>query len=902
MFIREKILNLTTELKKKILNSGNLKMTQLKLLTFLLIFFHLAKIDSVTGQEAAGGLRFYSQDQEFTKRTSFILFDEYKSVADSFTLDFDFRIYDSERFGYIFRIIDESTLESETPLCHFLCHPEFSEGHNTLFFIQNNKKSGKILITKNDKKWIPFSLKVDCRAKTVRVACNDSIFTFPIDLPQKLNINVVFGLLLRNNAEVAAFDIRNVHFKSHKKEFVWPLNEIRDNVAHEIKYGQESEVKNPNWLITQHFRWSKVYQSKADVMAGINFDEKTQQIMLVNKDSMVLYNVLSSQAKVQKYNGLRPFDKNAHFSIINPKTDELISYDFHFLMAKGQKAWSVYETDKQTWTTPEESPDQEENHLHVMFWNNDTTRLIRFGGYAHYKYFNNFRSYDFNSRTWEPMSLSGDEIYPRSGAAIGKDHASQRYYLYGGLGNKDGEQVLGVQNFYDLYSLDFSTRTSKKLWELEDKSLVFVPRSQMVVESADSSFYVLCNQSDKQDAPLCLYKFSLYNPVYEVVSDSLPSNFYTISDNAFLFMNTRLSELYAVVRSTPGDKTQSQITIYKLNFPPVKLGATDGNYEGKHPFLWIIVPLSLVLILVLATLFFVLKKARKSVLKEKENIREEIEKKAELKMVDNEPMILSSPGFSEKDLEGIAITEPAIGFIRPRVNAIWLIGKFAIFDKKGVNITHLCSSKIKSLFFIIFLSTLFDEGISSDELSEALWPGMDKTRSKNNRSVTMNHLRKIFEDMEGIALVNDRRNWKIHFEESIYIDLVDLYNMRSDRQANRASIIGLYSLGNLLQDDRITELDKYKGDFENEAIELLNAYGQEFLEKQQYGLCNEIAGIVHSNFDELNESALELKLKALTRLRNYNKARQEYEQFCQRFKLLMNMDFTVSFNKLAGID
>lgn len=884
------------------MNSGNLKMNQLKLLICLLSFFLLAKIGFVTGQEAAGGLRFYSQDQEFAKRTSFTLFDAYKAVDDSFTLNFDFRIYDSERFGYIFRIIEQSTAESETPLCHFLSHPEFSEGHNTLFFIQNNKKSGKILITKNDKKWIPFSLKVNCRTRTARIACNDSVFTFPVDLPRKLNVNVVFGLLLRNNAEVAAFDIRNVRFKNDRKEFIWPLNEMSDNVAHEIKYGEESEVKNPNWLITQHFHWSKVYQCRADVMAGVNFDEKAQQIMLVNKDSMLLYNVLSNQAMVQKYNGQRPFDKNVHFSIINPRTDELISYDFHFLMSKGQRAWSVYEPDKKLWTTPESLSDQEENHLHVMFWNNDTTRLIRFGGYAHYKYFNDFRMYDFTRRSWEPLVLKGDEIYPRSGGAIGKDPESLQYYLYGGLGNKDGEQVLGVQNFYDLYSLDFNNRTSKKIWELEDKSLVLVPRSQMVVEPSDSCFYLLCNQSDKQDAPLYLYKFSLNKPHYEVVSDSLPSNFYTISDNAFLFKNTRLSELYAVVRSTPGDKTQSQITIYKLNFPPVKLDGSGKANKGKHPFLWIIIPLTLMLILVLVSLFFVLKKARKREIRKEESIREEMRKEVELRTEGKELEVVSTLPLSDKDVEGITITEPAIGFIRPRVNAIWLIGKFTIFDRKGVNITHLCSSKIKSLFFLIFLSTLFDEGISSDELSEMLWPGMDKTRSKNNRSVTMNHLRKIFEDMDGIALVHDKRNWKISFEEPIYIDLVDLYNKRSDKLVNRMSIIGLYSLGNLLQDDKVPELDKYRGAFENEALELLNTYGQECFEKQQYGLCYEIAGIIHNNFDELNENALELKLKALTRLRNYNKARQEYDQFCQRFKLLMNMEFTVPFNKLAGIE
>lgn len=878
-------------------------MNRLNLLAFLLTVLLFTGNDSSYGQEVAGGLRFYSQDQQFTSRTSFTLFDDYKSVEDSVRLDFDFKIYDSERFGYIFRIIEETTANSETPLCHFLCHPEFSEGHNTLFFIQNNKKSGKILLPKDDKKWIPFSLRINRLTERATVICNGSVFTFPVDLPDKLNINVVFGLLLRNNAEVAAFDIRNVRFKSSpKKEYFWPLNEKTGEVAHDQRHGVESEVKNPNWLIQKHFHWNKVYEGKADGMCGIDFDEKTQEIVIVNKDSILYFDVAANKMNSQLYNGQRSFEKNTHFSIINPKNGELISYDFHFLKTDGLQAWSVYQPESQTWTAPQATLEQEENHLHVMFWNNDTTKLIRFGGYAHYKFFNDFRMLDFQSRTWQTLPITGDRIYPRSHAAIGKDPAGGLYYLFGGLGNKEGEQVMGVQNFYDLYSIDFKSLKSKKIWESEDKSLVFIPRSQMLVEPSDSSCYILCNQSDKQDAALCLYKFSLTEPRYEIVSDSLPSNFYSISDNAFLFKNNRLSELYAVVRNTPGIKSESRITLYKLNFPPTPLEVKEGRRSGAHPFLWIILPLVMVLLMVLVVLFFILKKARQRQMKELERSREALKKEAEGLPGGVIPANIPVSLLSEKETNGSPDHEQPINFTRPRVNAIWLIGKFAIFDKKGKNITHLCSSKIKSLFFLIFLSSMFDDGISSDDLSDVLWPGMDKTRTKNNRSVTMNHLRKIFEDLDGISLIHEKRNWKISYDENIYIDLVDLYRKRADTEVNASAVIGLYSLGKLLQDEKISELDRYKGSFESDAVELLISYGNQYFENQEYAVSKEITTIIHRHFDEINEKALQLKLASLTKLRDYNKALHEYDRFCQRFKLLMNIEFTVPFNELTGID
>jgi two-component SAPR family response regulator len=284
-----------------------------------------------------------------------------------------------------------------------------------------------------------------------------------------------------------------------------------------------------------------------------------------------------------------------------------------------------------------------------------------------------------------------------------------------------------------------------------------------------------------------------------------------------------------------------------------------------------------------------------------EVLREEIERNNEVL----EPLITPEVQSIKREYDGFAglsSVEPSIGMMRARINAIWLIGKFAIFDKNGMNITHLCSNKIKSLFFHIFLSTFFDDGISSDELSDILWPDMDKPRSKVKRGAMMNHLRKIFNDMDGIGLIHDKRSWKISFGNPVYIDLVDLYNKKNDRQQNAMAIIGLYSLGNLKQEDSTPKLDKYMGIFEKEAIQTLISYGNEFFEKQRYVLCNEVAGIIHTNFDELNESALQLKLKSLAKLQHYHKARQEYDHFCQRYKLLMDMEFTIPFDRMAGIE
>jgi hypothetical protein len=129
---------------------------------------------------------------------------------------------------------------------------------------------------------------------------------------------------------------------------------------------------------------------------------------------------------------------------------------------------------------------------------------------------------------------------------------------------------------------------------------------------------------------------------------------------------------------------------------------------------------------------------------------------------------------------------------------------------------------------------------------------------------------------------------------------VDLVRLREDKKGNAKAIVDLYSLGNLLQEEAIPALDKYKKAYKMEAVEFLNTYGNECFEKQEYDLCHEIGTIIHTHFDELNENALQLKLSALTRLRNYDKARYEYDSFTQRFQQMMEVEFPIPFGKQVG--
>ena len=89
-----------------------------------------------------------------------------------------------------------------------------------------------------------------------------------------------------------------------------------------------------------------------------------------------------------------------------------------------------------------------------------------------------------------------------------------------------------------------------------------------------------------------------------------------------------------------------------------------------------------------------------------------------------------------------------------QTNAIYLLGNFQVIDKNGKDITVLFSSKVKQLFLIIFIhSVQKKQGISSSFIYGTLWPDKEQSNAKNLKGVTLNKLRKLLGDLDGISLV-----------------------------------------------------------------------------------------------------------------------------------------------------
>jgi hypothetical protein len=158
-------------------------------------------------------------------------------------------------------------------------------------------------------------------------------------------------------------------------------------------------------------------------------------------------------------------------------------------------------------------------------------------------------------------------------------------------------------------------------------------------------------------------------------------------------------------------------------------------------------------------------------------------------------------------------------------NAVYLMGEFVAYDRKGNDITHLFSPKIKQLFVLILLHSMDGKGIGSKKISAKLWPEKEPAKTKNIKGVTFNHLRSIFSDIEGIELVFSGRSLSFHFGEGFFCDFCVLSDFmgRSGPLAGgwTPELMRLIARGPLLGDMPEAVLDDFKSRWEERLIGLL---------------------------------------------------------------------------------
>ena len=831
---------------------------------FLIILFSIL----VTGLNAAGqdellsGLYFSSHEVIPDNRTSLNLTPSGPfRFPDGFTVEMNANFRNGDGyFGYIFRIIGDQNTNID------LVSRQFS---NPNFYLV---LKDKVLITFNWKdipdggfnKWIKIKFSINTRDSKIAVTFNgkkqESIIAGITELK---NFNVVFGACRINsflNTDVAQMALKDIRILDARSKLVneWKLSKHAQNLVYdEIKHA-EALVENPIWNIDSHVKWRKIKEFKIDSLHGIAKDEANGRAFFVDNQAVYIFYTKTSKVDTIQVVSGSPNSVMGTQILYNRSTDELWSYSFD------QNAISKFSFKTKTWSLKQKSFSEPDFWHHNKFFSPIDSSLIALFGYGHYTYKSIIHRYNKNLNQWQIIDRFG-QIEPRYLSSCGFLN-NKEMLVFGGYGSKSGRQELSPEFYYDLYTLNLTDYSFKKLWTLNPPEKPFVPCEALIPDQQEGIFYTLLYNRINYASSLRLAKFGIEKNEYQLFNDSIPYSFLDTKSWCTLFLDQKTTQLVAITTHN------SQVSLYSMAYPPL----LPENVYQLVPFhtrwyFWIIGSLLLISIISISYIFIKKRKNR--------------DKKKRLYELVEHP--------------NIATIEP---IDRKTVSSIFFMGGFQIYDSKGRNITSAFSPTLKHLFLFIFLHTIKNEkGISSAKLDEVLWFDKSGDSARNNRNVNISKLRSILEELGGVEVVNDNSFWKIQMDPTIFCDYCEA--LRLLRKANSSGLgeieikqlIALLSFGELLPAIQTDWMDEFKSRFANETIDGLSSLFNLKEVRTNISLRYHLAECILV-YDPLNDEAFAVKCSVLYNLGKKGMAKNLYDSFCKEYKNALGIDYAILFN------
>lgn len=803
-----------------------------------------------------GGLKFRGSEQPINQRTSYNVFgDKVVEFSDRFDIEFNLTLYPTTEFGYILRI---KNLANDR-IFHLFYD---GQGGGNLTFKFNEEGRSNLIVANMSRdqllkmNWFKVKISFDLKANTITLVIDDKTFQAETEnLPDTYTPVILFGKS-DHIIDVPSFAIKDLEVGSQEKYF-FDLKESEGTAVHDHSGKAIGKVANPEWLINDAYHWRDKLSLRSRSIAGANYNPEKKEIYYFNKDSLFIYNVRSGATSIKVFEAPNPVKLKLGTNFIDPKTDRLYSYEPYNENYNGP---SVASLDLNTfqWTAENSQQLFSPLHHHGSYFDQSTEQFTIFGGFGRMQYSKDFFTYDLNKKAWDTLrGFTGDFLSPRYFSSVGYLRQTNSIYVFGGMGNESGEQTVGRKYYYDLYKIDLNTRQISKLWEIPWSKDNMVPVRGMVILN-DSSFYTLCYPESISESLLKLYKFSLKDGRYEILGDSIPIHSDKITTNANLYYDEDMNKLFAVVQEFDDD-ISSDLKVYSLSFPPITADELASYSKQNNANALAIIAVSLLLLTGFGYILY-LRLTTKKVEAEETKIPEE------------------------------PVHVPAVTISRP--NSIYLFGEFTVHDRKNRNITYMFSAQLKQIFCLILQYSTTEGGIASQRLSGILWPDKPADKVKNSRGVTINHLRKVLSELDGIELIYDKGHFKIEQKEGFYCDYTRCIEIISlnEEEKYREELVEIISRGKFLQLSDHLLYDSFKDEVEKKLEPVLLVEMEKSFEDELYETTIAFAQ-ASSNIDPLNEVALNYHIKALQRLKMNDEARIRYQSFVIEYKQALGNEY-----------
>jgi hypothetical protein len=529
--------------------------------------------------------------------------------------------------------------------------------------------------------------------------------------------------------------------------YTFPLDEADGESVCNQEGTLYGKVENPIWLINEAYHWRKEGGFASASEAGSCYNADRNEIYYFNRDSLFVYNMETGSTSAKAFAERCPVKLFLAGSFFDSGSERLYAYEVYTENGDSEPMIASLDLHTLGWRVESYSRLSMQLHHHCSYYDAVRKRYTIFGGFGNMYYSNKFYMFNAEEGRWNTLgSLSGDFLCPRYFSSAGYLDSNHSVYIFGGMGNESGDQVIGRCYFHDFYKVDLQEMRVQKLWDISEGQPNMVPAQDMVILN-DSCFYVLRYPESVSNSFLHLYRFSVEDGSCHILGDSIPIYSDKITTNARLYYNERQSRLFVTVQET-SDDVSSKFSVYSLLFPPVSLEKyTANNGGGNALHVWLVLVAAVVAVAG-GSVWIVYKRHRnsgkgedgKAVRQDKEQLPEASDVKVEKMAVDT-----------------------------GTVNSMYLFGDFSVFDRNGRNISYMFSLRIKQIFCLILRYSDAD-GISSKQLSDLIWPDKPKDKVKNSRGVAINHLRKILKELDGIELVYEKGCFRFTLSSDFYCD------------------------------------------------------------------------------------------------------------------------------------
>lgn len=828
------------------------------------------------------GLLFTAAPQPKEQRTSLNLTpDSPITVRNKFSIDFDFALWNREQFGYIFRIFDKQNHNID------LVYIPKSSTLAVLKLVVNGQPTMiNIALAEKDlvrNNWLHLNLSFDL--KTGEIECNLGNIIYSDDTVDLTGIRRLYFCFGANQSiyfpttDVPQMAIRDIRIADYRKKtrHNWLLNESEGEEATELVGNFSAHVTNPTWLINNHFFWTKKDEFKFDASSGVTFDTLQNRIIFVGKHKIISYDIITSETIDTIVNNIKPSSLKSESYFYSLPEKKI------YCMGSLPKQVNVYDEGNNEWEKMVPNTESAQYINSTFFMNEPSGAAFSIGGYHNYRYYDILMRYNFQEKSWRQVLLKGDKLEPRSYASVTETRNPGEYLIFGGYGNASGQQELGPRCLYDLYTLNINDSVLEKKWKIENVSENFIPMGSTTVSEQHPALFVLGFPPFLNGTYLKLYRISLENAGYSVVSDTIHFYFDEERSKASLFFFRKTQEFFAVIKTQAG-RDSANYKIFSLTYPPVnrslmsftlkKVLADPLNWN--QTVYWLVALLSLGMVYLL---YLLLKKLHMA--------EEDLEEEQKLNSLISDKTPRKTENSIKKLLE------------LPQKNAIYLFGEFRVYDSEGVEISHLLSSKLRHLFLSVFLLGTNEYGITNEKLNGIHWMYHSPQSAKNNRNVNIKKLRDLLNRLKGIQIVHNDGSWSIKLGPEIFCDYHFLLkkmkgNFQPVTYEEFERIILILSQGVFVADERTPWLDSFKSQFLSSLPDYLFLLADSFEKDKNPEAIRRISNLILKS-DPLNEEAFKLKIEALIKQKKHNQSFIDYEYFAKEYKTMYGIPYPVNF-------